>query len=1282
MPRLLFTWPEDVGHPSHRLVDGTLAFVDISGFTQLTERLARRGKAGAEEMSDILDGTFGELLTVGAEFDAHLVKWGGDALLLLFQGPQSAAAATAACTAMMQTLEVVGRLDTSAGEVTLRMSAGVHTGSFDFVLVGDRHRELLVTGPAATTTALMEQLADAGEIVMSAATATRLPAESRGEPRGSGILLAQPPPAHRRPGQAAHDPAGRDVSVFLPEPIRAFLLAHGGDGEHREVAVAFAEFTGVDELLAREGPAAVTEAVHGLVTATQEAAARHRVTFFETDIGPDGGKIMLVAGAPRSLGDNQQRLLHVARSVVSHAGPLRVRVGVNTGRVYAGGFGPPFRRTYSVKGDAVNLAARVMGKTATGEVWATDAVIRRCSGAFVTRQVEPFSVKGKSAPVRAHRVGAPAAPADRTPVELPPLVGREQDLALLLDGVRSAVAGSGAVIVVVGEPGIGKSRLTAELAARAGIAHIGIACEEYEATTPYGPLRRLLRSLLGIGQDSDRRTAADILTRRVSRDAPHLLPVLSLVAAVVDADVPDSEETEALTEQFRRRRLEEAAVDLLLGLLPEPSLLVVDDAHLADDSSAALLAALCLQAPARPLLVVVTRRDQRGGLEVPDDSYPVELRLEPLDDTAATNLAEDATDDQPLPVHVMTELVRRAGGNPLFVRALVMAARHADGVALPDNVEGVIGAQIDRLPPADRSLLRAAAALGMRFDPALLAEVLERESQAPGFGAWRRLASFVRPDGDVMVFRHALVRDTAYEGLPFRRRLALHALIGEAIERRAGGVSEEHAELLALHYAKAERWQATWFYARIAGDRAVSRYAFVEAAEFYEAALAAGRRESVEPVLLASVLERLGDVASSLGEFARSVACYQQAWLLVPDDPLLRARLAARLAAGCEYCGDLTEAQAWLTRGQDGLRGSADPVAAQEDARLVVRRAFLLHQQGDDPAAEACATEGLTLAEQSGARDAMAMAWTVLDIVEQMQGRFGVAPEDVPARRALALWQELGDLSWQARLHNYLGARAYYEGRWDEAVEMYEQSHHAYQRIGDNFNAAMELGNIAEIVGDRGEPAKAGQMLRQVLRAAKASRASFEVLFWECLRARFLARAGEAGNALAELLRVAHELETQGRSVFTLEARARAAECLATLGRADEALAMADGLLHRSADLPGSATSRPLLHRVRGYALAQLGRYEEAAAALATSLATARELNALHEVAFTLHALVGLGRLRADLAQDDADSELAALRARLAMTSMPDVPLRPEVSMPRQATAAAETREDPTPQWT
>ncbi|MGH2725842.1 MAG: adenylate/guanylate cyclase domain-containing protein, partial [Actinomycetota bacterium] len=243
LPRLTIEWL--AAHPDEtwREIDGTLAFVDVSGFTALSERLARRGKVGAEELSETIGACFEQLLAVAYGLGGSLIKFGGDALLLLFRGPEHATRAGAAAVGMRSTLRSVGNIVTPAGRVKLRMSVGVHTGTFHFFLVGDDHRELLVTGPAATRTTLMEQTADAGEIVVSGETAACLPAGCLGAAKGEGTLLRAAPDVAEAPIDPMAD-QGFDPTPGIPAAIREHLLAGGGEPEHRQAGVMFMRFQG------------------------------------------------------------------------------------------------------------------------------------------------------------------------------------------------------------------------------------------------------------------------------------------------------------------------------------------------------------------------------------------------------------------------------------------------------------------------------------------------------------------------------------------------------------------------------------------------------------------------------------------------------------------------------------------------------------------------------------------------------------------------------------------------------------------------------------------------------------------------------------------------------------------------------------------------------------------------------------------------------------------------------------------------------------------------------
>ncbi len=368
LPRIVLHWEADAPSSNHQQIDGTMVFVDISGFTALSERLAMLGKVGAEEVTEVLGGCFKGLLAVAYPLGGRLIKFGGDALLLLFDGDGHEHRAVNAAVGMQSAMKRLGKVKTPVGNMTLKMSIGVNSGEFHFFLVGESHRELILTGSAATATVEMEGFADATEIVVSRTTAAALPEASVGDPKGAGFLVRGPVPQIEG-GSVDIRPAHGDLEQFIPVAVRQAVVAGANEPEHRQVTVAFIQFMGVDSLLYERGPEAVAHALSDLVGRVQTAIDPRQVAFLATDIYDDGGKIILAAGAPTATGNDSERMLHALREIASHTYELPIKVGVNRGHVFAGDVGPSYRRTYTIMGDDVNLAARLMSAATPGTIY-------------------------------------------------------------------------------------------------------------------------------------------------------------------------------------------------------------------------------------------------------------------------------------------------------------------------------------------------------------------------------------------------------------------------------------------------------------------------------------------------------------------------------------------------------------------------------------------------------------------------------------------------------------------------------------------------------------------------------------------------------------------------------------------------------------------------------------------------------------------------------------------------------------------------------------------------
>ena len=1228
-----------------------MAFVDISGFTKLTERLARKGKIGAEEMSDILNNTFGMLIQAARGDGADLVKWGGDAVLLLFRGADHAAHAARAAYRMRKTLREFGSVRVTAGQVTLRMSVGIHSGEFHFSLVGDPaiHRELVVSGPSASMTAEMESLATAGQIAVSDATAALLaPSVLGGRIRGGQLLRSEP----RALDDVAESVAGgSDLASTLAPPVREHLLAAAGESEHRPIAVAFIHFSGTDTLVTEAGPDAAATALDELVRNVQHAAADHKVTFLESDIDRDGGKIMLVAGAPRSNGNDEECLLRAVRQIVDRSGTLALRAGVNRGSVYSGDFGPDFRRTYSVKGDAINLAARVTAKAHIGQVLATRDVVTRSRTVFEFETLPPFAVKGKSQPVHAVALGAVAGERAETTGE-GAFVGRDQELATLSRALGAARRRQGTLIEVIGEPGMGKSRLIHEIRRLAGdMCVVDGPSGSYQSSTAYFPFRTLLRDILGIGPETEQASIATRLTDRIKDDAPHLRPWLPLLGVVLGTELPPSREAAELDEKFRRPKLAEVTIEFLRVILPTPTLLVFENVHLTDDASADLLRRLAHDVSRQPWVVVVSRRERPTGF-VPDPSAGQErLALEPIDESAALELLASTARATPLSAHAMSVIAAKAGGNPLFLRELVLAASRSGSVSeLPDSVEGVVTSLIDHLDPHDRTLLRCAAVLGVSVSLADLRNMLAAQGHTFDDEALNRIGDFLERDGqDRGRFRHAVIRDVAYAGLPYRLRRQMHEQVGEALER-AGSSREDLADQLSMHFFHAGNYEKAWTYSRAAGDRARARYAHAEAMEFLERALeCADRLRGIAPSQIAVVHEQLGDVRDLAGLSTEAADAYRRAQRFAIDSPVLLAGLMFKQASIVQRLAKFSASLHLLSRGRTVLDGTLGANADAVRSRLATRYAFGKYLQGKHTDAMRWSAIGASEARKADDRESLAYAYNTMHLAYLHAGRIEEQPF---GELSLAIYEQLGDLRMQGHCLNNLAIGAMQDGRWDVSADLLHRAADMFRRVGDTANEANAVYNRADLLIRQGRFAEVKPLLATALHAARAADDHELVALVLRERGRLLSGLGRWDEAVDLFDDARVRFAELGLPHELIGLDGALAECLILSGRLDEARTVVSGALDRARALDASALLAPLL-RIQGFALLAAGRPAEARGVLETGLRSPDGADGGHEHALMMMGLAQIPDHRPDAETHELRRQSHEVLDRLGVVAVP-----------------------------
>lgn len=1225
--RLAAEWEANVAGQRARVLDASLLGLDISGFTALSERLQEKGKLGAEELITLISRCYGGLIDIAARYGGDVLKFRGDALLMVFDGDGHEARAARAALAMQRFVAAGGAAgESSVGPVQLSMCSGLVSGPCHFFLVGGRHRELLVCGPSASLTLELEDAAEQGEVLVSARTADALEGFVAAERDGAFLLRPDAGDTELPPLPDEPDLPLDELRELVPPSLREPIEQHAIEAEHRRATAAFVKYSGTDELVERleEATTALTALADAVSTETHE----RRVTWLESDIDRNGGKLYLVAGAPASEGDEEDRMLRTLRAVVdAHAGPP-IAVGVNRGPVLAGPIGSDLRTTYAVMGDTVNLAARLCARAEKGEILATADVLQRCRARFETTPRQ-FLMKGKAKPVTGYSVGAIAAEGSEETRALLPLVGREQEMATLREAVDAARMRQSRALELVGEPGAGKTRLVEELATAAvGFQLLRARCEPYSASTPFALFRTLLRPLVGILPEDSPGAAGAKLAAFATGVMPDLALWLPLLALPFDADVPSTPEVDQIDPAFRRDRLHDVVDQFLMRLLLMPTAILVEDTHWLDDASRLLLEKLAEPGP-RPWLVVATRRP--SGLPLAETATVLEL--EPLTSNDARALALAAAGETALSEAELAALTERAAGNALFIRELALAPT-LEG-ALPETVESLLTNRIDALHPSDRLLLRHASVIGPSFDLDLLDETLAEESGDAE--QWERLADFVDWEGAARLrFRHDLVRAAAYEGLSFARRRELHARVGEALERRAADPASQ-AGVLSLHFLEAGEWEKTWRYAVLGGDDARAKYANVDAATFYERALTAAEELGPPPGELAPVWEALGDVRELFAKYDDADAAYVQALEHGGDG----ARVLRKRGVVAERQGRYDDALELYDTG-------AAEADAKESVALQLGRAIVLYRQGKIDECARTAEEAAAAAKALADREALANAYYIRAAAEG--DRDGPAGEFL--RLALPMFEELGLLHRQATVLNNMGVRAYYEGAWNEALELYRRSEEAVRRAGDVLTGGHATNNRAEILLDQGHHAEAAELFEVALRTYRAARFPIGEALVQVNLGRLAAEQGRFEDSYEHFDAARMQLQALGAESFLIEADARRAQALVLEGQHADAAELARDALERMEATGEVGVRSALLERLLAIAAVQ-GRTPEAAPAhFETSLATARRLGADYEVARTLQAKVLTG-----LASDEEHEEAEAIMARLGVVSLPALPL-------------------------
>jgi class 3 adenylate cyclase/tetratricopeptide (TPR) repeat protein len=723
----------------------------------------------------------------------------------------------------------------------------------------------------------------------------------------------------------------RDPRNYTPKHLAERILTSKSalEGERKHVTVLFADVAGYTSLSERTDP----EQMHTIMDRCFQIIL-HEVHRFEGTINQfTGDGVMALFGAPVALEDAPRRAVSAALAIQRALGPFakeirerhdaefRMRIGINTGQVVVGSIGDDLRMDYTAIGDTTNLAARLEQLARPGTILISEATLNLVAGYFDSEDLGEVGIKGKAAPVRAFRVTAERAVSGRIEAAgsagLTPLVGRERELDALGQAFESAREGHGQVAFLVGDAGIGKSRLLHEFRERlADEPHTWFEgrCAAYGENSAYLTLVDAFRRHFGIDDRDDDASAlakidASLETLGVDLEwtRPFMRQLLSLP--------PGDEKVAGMEAQLRRSETLRAIQAILLTLAQrKPLVLVIEDLHWIDAASEEFVGVLAESIPGARALFVLTHRP---GHQHPfgDRSYHVRLALQPLSRAETSELAERLLFASDLPESLRTLIAGKSDGNPFFIEEVtkslieegVLAVHEGrvrlvgelQDVSVPDSIQDVLMARIDRLDEAPKRAIQVASVIGREFALRLLERIAEAGQQiSTVVGELRSLELIyektVHPELAFM-FKHALTHDVAYESVLIQRRTALHRIVGSAIEELYPDRLAEHYEALAHHFFRGEDWERALRYHVLAAEKAADGFANRAATQHYRDALAICERIDAPADDRRRIHDRLSRLYSSLAELPLAAEAHLASAEL--DDDASRAVLSVALAA-------------------------------------------------------------------------------------------------------------------------------------------------------------------------------------------------------------------------------------------------------------------------------------------------------------------------------------------------------------------------------------------------
>lgn len=1097
---------------------GSVLFADISGFTPLTEQLRIQlgNRRGAEALAALLNRVYDALVAEVDNYGGSIIGFAGDAITCWFGDENSTTRAAACGFALLTAMRSVEHISLPESEpMSLGLKVAITTGVTQRFLVGDPDIQRIdaLAGAVVARVAIGEELAKRGELLVDAATVEQLGdlVEIRSWRQDNqerfAVLERLVTPVQPTPQPLENVSLANEVLLSEMLPLFARNLSAGVDAfqiELRPVTVLFLRFTGIDY----DGDPDAREKLDQLFRLVQQVVARYEGNVLQLTIGDKGSYLYSAFGAPFAHEDDSVRAVSAALDIRDQTTPFNflepVQIGISQGIMRTGAYGGKSRRTYGVLGDEVNLAARLMQRAERGTILISESVIGDKLDHFTLQSLSPIQFKGKAHPIQVFQVVGPRERSFEARFYTTPLVGRSDMLTQLDEAFKPLLKMHHAGIIYIhGEAGMGKSRLVFEAQQRLQ-AHINMTWLIGQADqlnrSPLSAFTYFLRPYFG--QHRERDTAANLTAYEqvfadlIANDEVNRAELIihrSFLAGIIGLVIPGSP-YETADEKLRTDNVI-AAIKTWARVVSRhaPLVIQIEDAHWLDTSSVSALQQLTYNMEDIPLALVLTSRynDNGSPLTISDIySVPVHTfdlnRLSNNEVSAVAGAVLNGTISERLE-HFISQ---RAEGNPFFTEQLVLDLQERevmletdgtwdmrpDAVAdVPTNVNAVLIARLDRLAAQVKAVVQTAAVLGREFEVAILSRML-RETELYAVQAAEREAIWTALNELRYLFRHALLRDAAYNMQTRERLKALHRLAAETIEQIYPNDETQYDALLE-HWQNAEVADKILHYSVPVCERLIGITAdYVSAEQRLQTALALG-----ETPMRPALLRLLGDAAELRGDYPAAIAHYEDCLNATRDN--ISQRILALDSLGKIYItiADYPKAIKWSSQALELAREHHEQLGTAHALNTLGEAAYL---QGDKTTALSYYEESLSLYR------ALDFPSGVLTVVNNLAKIALDRSENVAARayleECLTIAEQRGDRRRVGNIQNNLANLSMNVGDFATARRYYELSLGMARETGDRMSVGRRLGNFAILEAMQGKLPEAQAKAEDSLRERRA----------------------------------------------------------------------------------------------------------------------------------------------------------------------------------------------------